>query len=113
MEEMGKPTVSLVNKGFMNDAQSAASSKGWPSLRFVAEDVPSECSVMERIDASLEKAMDEIVAGLLRPLKPEEASPKSREGKRLSRIVFKGTLREVNRFFYKRGWGDGLAYTAH
>jgi len=108
MEEMGKPTVSLVNKGFMNDAQSAASSKGWPSLRFVAEDVPSECSVMERIDASLEKAMDEIVAGLLRPLKPEEASPKSREGKRLSRIVFKGTLQEVNRFFYKRGWGDGL-----
>ncbi len=108
MEEMGTPTVSLVNKGFMNDAQSAASSRGWPSLRFVAETVPSECSVTEQIEGPLEAVMDDIVAGLSRPLTPEEASPKAREGGSLSRIVFKGTLNEVNRFFYKRGWGDGL-----
>jgi hypothetical protein len=108
MEEMGRPTVSLVNKGFINDAQSAASSRGWPFLRFVVDTVPSECSVTEEIDASLEKVMDDIVAGLSRPLTPDEASPKPREGKSLSRIVFKGTLEEVNRFFYRRGWGDGL-----
>ena len=92
MEEMGTPTVSLVNKGFMNDARSAASSKGWPSLRFVAETVPSECSVAEQIEDSVEAVMDDIVAGLSRPLSPEEASPKAKEGGSLSRIVFKGTL---------------------
>ena len=108
MEEMGTPTVSLVNRGFMNDARSAASSRGWPSLRFVAETVPSECSVIEQIEESLEAVMDDIVAGLSRPLTPEEASPKAKEGGSLSRIVFKGTLKEVNQFFYKRGWGDGL-----
>ncbi len=108
MEEMGKPTVSLVNRGFMNDAQSAASSRGWPSLRLVSETVPSECSVMEEIDAALEAVMDEIVAGLTRPLTAEEAAPKAREGGSSSRIIFKGSLEEVNRFFYRRGWSDGL-----
>jgi hypothetical protein len=108
MEEMGKPTVSLINKGFMSDAQSAASSRGWPSLRFAAETVPSECSVTERIDASLEEAMDAIIAGLSKPLTQDEASPRSREAGSPSRIVFKGSIQEVNRFFYRRGWGDGL-----
>jgi hypothetical protein len=108
MEEMGKPTVSLINKGFMNDAQSAASSKGWPGLRFVSERVPSECSVTEQIDAALDDAMDAIVAGLCEPLSAQEASPKPRDGREQSRIIFKGSLEEVNRFFYRRGWGDGL-----
>lgn len=108
VEEMGKPTVSLVNKGFMSDAQSAASSRGWPSLRFVGETVPSECSVMERIDASLGEAMDAIIGGLSKPLTREEEAPRSRESAERSRIVFKGSLAEVNQFFYRRGWGDGL-----
>ncbi len=108
MEEMGKPTVSLVNKGFVSDAQSAASSRGWPGLRIVAEVVPSECSVTERIDAALDAVMGAIVRGLSKPLTVEEASPKPRDGKGASRIIFKGGLEEVNRFFYRRGWGDGL-----
>jgi hypothetical protein len=108
IEEMGKPTVSLVNRGFINDAQSAASSRGWPSLRIIPETVPSECSVMEQIDASVEKIMDDIVAGLTLPLTAEEASPKPKEVTNFSRFAFKGTLEEVNQFFYRRGWGDGL-----
>jgi hypothetical protein len=108
MEAMGTPTVSLINRGFLNDAQSAASSRGWPSLRFVAETVPSECSVTDEIDAALEAVMDEIVAGLTKPLTSEESAPKPHESKNPSRIAFKGSLQEVNRFFYKRGWGDGL-----
>ena len=108
MEEMGTPTVSLVNTGFMNDARSAASSRGWPSLRFVAEGVPSECSVAGQIEGAIDAVMDDIVAGLIRPLTPEEAAPKPKQSGGLPRIVFKGTLNEVNLFFYKRGWGDGL-----
>lgn len=108
MEEMGKPTVSLVNKGFLSDARSAASSKGWPSLRLVAETVPSECSVMDQIDAALEDAMEAIAGGLCTPLARDEAAPRSKEGGGTSRIVFKGTLAEVNQFYYRRGWGDGL-----
>ena len=53
--------------------------------------------------------MDDIIAGLTRPLTAEEKSPKAERG-RESRpgSVFKGNLEEVNRFFYRRGWTDGL-----
>jgi hypothetical protein len=108
IEERGKPTVSLINKGFLNDAQSAGSSRGWPVLRFVPETVPSECSVMEEIDASIENSMNDIVAALTHPLTAEETNPKPKETGSASRIVFKGSLDDVNRFFYRRGWGDGL-----
>ena len=63
---------------------------------------------MEEIEAALDEAMDAILSGLSRPLTPDEESPKPRENRDLSRIVFKGSLEEVNRFFYRRGWGDGL-----
>ena len=78
MEEMGTPTVGLINKGFMSDARSAASSRGWPGIRFVSETVPSECNVMEEIEAALDEAMGAILSGLSRPLTPDEESPKPR-----------------------------------
>ena len=35
-------------------------------------------------------------------------SHRSQRRKKNRRIVFKGTLEDVNRFFYKRGWTDGF-----
>ena len=35
-------------------------------------------------------------------------APKAKEKEKPTRIIFKGNLEEVNRFFYKRGWTDGL-----
>ncbi|MBI2857500.1 MAG: hypothetical protein HYX90_00360 [Chloroflexi bacterium] len=105
-EEVGTPAVALVNKGFAADAASAASSKGMP-VRIVTEDVPSECSIDERVRSGVVAVMDDIVSTLTKPLTAEEEHPKSKEA-RWSRIVFKGSLEEVNRFFYKRGFGDGL-----
>jgi hypothetical protein len=107
IEKHGKPSVVLVNRGFANDARAAASGKGMPGLRILPEDVPSECTEMSKIEAGVSKAMDDLVALLTRPLSNEEESPKSKV-QELPRIVFEGTFEEVNRFFYKRGWSDGL-----
>ena len=64
---------------------------------------------MEQIEVGLSAAvMDDIVAALTKPLTEEEKSPKPKEVEKPSRIIFKGNLEEVNRFFYKRGWADGL-----
>ena len=53
--------------------------------------------------------IDEIVAALTRPLTAEEeVSQSPKESEKPARIIFKGNLEEVNRFFYKRGWTDGL-----
>jgi hypothetical protein len=45
---------------------------------------------------------------LTKPLSSEEKSPKS-ETPKVPKIAFKGSYEEVNRYFYSRGWTDGLA----
>ena len=106
-EELGKPTVVLANKDFHTDAKSAASGKGTP-IRTIAEAVPPECTVMEEIRTGVTSALDEIIASLTRPLIEDEISPKPKKIEKQERIVFKGDLGEINRFFYRRGWSDGF-----
>ena len=108
MEERNKPVVVLVNRGFLNDAISAASQKDMPGVRIVPEPIPCESSVTEQIENGVDAVMNDIIMALTRPLTEEEKSPKSKDIEKPSRIVFKGDLEEVNRFFYKRGWSDGL-----
>ena len=51
--------------------------------------------------------MDDIVSALTRPLTAEEKSPQTKTEKPPT-IIFKGSLEDVNQFFYRKGWGDGL-----
>ncbi|MFH1652117.1 MAG: hypothetical protein ABID87_08485 [Chloroflexota bacterium] len=108
IEDLGKPAVALCHTGFVIDAKSAAAAEGMPGIRLVLEAVPPECSVPEQVEAGVMAAMDDIVTALTIPLTAEEASPKLKKAEKVPRIAFKGSLEEVNRFFYRRGWGDGL-----
>jgi hypothetical protein len=108
IEDRKKPTVTLVNSGFANDAGSASSSKGMPVLRYIPTFIPCEASIMEDIEAGVDEAFEAIVASLTKPLTSEEKFPKPKEIEKPARIIFKGSLEEVNRFFYQRGWTDGL-----
>jgi len=92
----------------VTDGRSAASNKGMPTVHIVSETVPCECNIKEDADAGIRAAMAQIVDGLTKRLTPEEQAPKRKERAQPSRIAFKGQLEEFNRFFYKRGWGDGL-----
>ena len=107
IENLNKPAVALVNKDFVNDARAAALSLGMPEIRIVSETVPCECKIKEDIEAGVSTAMSDIVAALTKPLTEEEKSPKKKI-EEMPRIVFKGSLAEVNQFFYLRGWTDGL-----
>jgi hypothetical protein len=108
IEDMNKPVAALCNQGFLLDARSSASVKGMPGVRLVLETVPPHSTVADEIEKGVSAAMDDIVAALTKPLTAEEASPQQKEAERPSRLVFKGTLEEVNLFFYRRGWTDGL-----
>lgn len=108
IEKAGKPTATFVFEHFVNDAMSAASSKGMPVVRVVPEAIVSESTVVADIEKAITAVFDEAVAALTRPLTDEEKSPRSREPENYARIVFKGSLADVNRFFYQRGWTDGL-----
>jgi hypothetical protein len=105
---MNKPTISIINQGFADDARSSASNKGMPGIRFVPESVPCETGVAEFIETGITAVIDDIAAGLTRPLTEEEVSPRPKGAGPLARIIFKGSLAEINQFFYKRGWTDGL-----
>ena len=108
IESKGKPTATYVFEHFLNDAMSAASSKGMPVVRVVPETIVSESTVVEDIEASIKAVFNKVVEVLTKPLTDEEKSPKRREPENPPRIIFKGTLAECNQFFYQRGWTDGL-----
>jgi hypothetical protein len=107
-EQHHKPAVTLVNEGFVHDARSAAAGKGMPSVRFVPQTVPCECTVPEKIQVGVRAVMGDVIAALTLPLRPEEASPAPRPTEVTRGSLFSGDLSEVQRFFYKRGWTDGL-----
>jgi hypothetical protein len=108
IEEKGKPTATYVFEHFVNDAMSAASSKGMPVIRIVPETIVSESTAAGTIDAAVNAVFDNVITVLTKPPTAEEKSPKRREPENPPRLIFKGTLQEVNRFFYQRGWTDGL-----
>ena len=97
----------LANRGFVDDAHSAASSKNMPTLRVLGESVTCESTVAEDIESGIDEVFDDIVAALTRPLTEQEKSPQMKI-EDAPRIAFKGNLTEVNQFFYRKGWGDGL-----
>jgi hypothetical protein len=108
IEERGKPTVSFVFQYFASDARSGGSSHGMSQIRIIPENIVSECTVMEDIEPEVAKVLDRVIEDLTRPLTTEEKSPQPHHSESPQRIVFQGDLAEVNKFFYKRGWTDGL-----
>ncbi|HTY82305.1 MAG TPA: hypothetical protein VMB24_05940, partial [Dehalococcoidales bacterium] len=108
IEKFGKPTATYMFEHFVNDAASAASQKGMPGIRVVPEKIVSESTTMEDIEPAVEAVFDNIIAALTKPLTADEKSPKRREEPDPPRLIFKGNLAEVNEFFYRRGWTDGL-----
>ncbi len=108
IEDKNIPTVSLVNYGFVNDAESASRARGMPGLRYIPTSVPCESSIIFDIEAGIDEVIDEIIDALIRPLTDVERSPEQKEISEPGRIIFKGTLEEVNRYFYMHGWTDGM-----
>jgi hypothetical protein len=99
--------VLLANKGFIADARSAASSRGLPGIRILGTSIPCETNEKSDIEAGVAAAMESIIAALTGPLTVDEKSPKPQIEKH-SRIAFTGSYEEVNRYFYGKGWTDGL-----
>lgn len=108
MEGLNKPSVPIVNRDFVPDGCSNASIQGIPGVRIVPETIPCECSIKEQIEAGVDTIMNDIVAALTEPLTAKEETPKPMVVEKPPRILFKGTLEEVQKYFYRRGWTDGL-----
>jgi len=90
------------------DALSAASSRGMPGIRVLGTSIPCETNEKSEIETGVAAAMENIVAALTGPLTADEKSPVPRFEKS-PRTVFTGSYEEVNLYFYRKGWTDGLA----
>jgi hypothetical protein len=100
--------AALVNRGFTSVVDTTLSGRGWPGIRTVIETIPCECTVMADAETGVSAIMDDIVTALTKPLTEEEKSPRPKQIEKPARIIFKGSFEEVDRFFYRRGWTDGL-----
>jgi hypothetical protein len=109
VEKLGKPAVMILNRYFVDDARSGASVKELPGLRIVPTPIPTDVRVdnATAIQAGVSAVIDDLVSAMTRPLTEEEKSPTLKEAEKPARLTFKGNLKEVHRFFYKRGWTDG------
>jgi hypothetical protein len=110
IEDLGKPAVMMMNRFIVNDAKSAAAVKNLPELRLMPTTIPTDPGTdnIKDIRPGVTAVIDDLVNVMTRPLTEEEKSPKPKKAEKPSRILFKGNLQEVNRFFYKRGWSDGF-----
>ncbi|NLA74097.1 MAG: hypothetical protein GX846_01230 [Deltaproteobacteria bacterium] len=97
----------LANPGFIRDAESASSNKGMPVLRFLPLNVACESTVIAEIEEGTKEAMPHIIEALTKPLTEHERAPKW-VTEPLPRIAFKGSYQDINRFYYRNGWTDGL-----
>ncbi len=61
IEGKNRPTATFVFEHFLNDALSAASSKGVPVIRAVPETVVSESTVIEDIEAARKGMLSPII----------------------------------------------------
>lgn len=104
LEKRGIPSVLIVDKGFEADTQITCDKEGMSLLRRVL--VPHPCGDVS--DEDLPKFIPQFIEALTAALSEEEHSPPRLKIEKLERIVFEGALEEVNQFFYKRGWTDGL-----
>jgi hypothetical protein len=102
--------VLLANQGFLNDVHSAASGKGMPGVRALGTTILCESTDAENIRNGIDEVLDDIIGALTNPLTEEEKSPKVKTETE-PKIAFKGTYDQVNQFFYRKGWGDGLPIT--
>jgi hypothetical protein len=99
--------VLLANPGFVRDAESAASNNGMPVLRILPLNVACESTVAEDIDTGTTEAIPSIEEALTKPLTEQESSPQW-SSETPDRIAHTGNYEDVNRFFYRNGWTDGL-----
>ena len=104
-EKAGFPSVSIVSTGFLGQAQAVAQSLGIQNISVaeypgvVATDNEEELKkkVTEILINNIIKGMSKQVLPVPKPKEPQPAD-----------IVFEGTIDEIQEFFNRRLWSDGL-----
>ncbi len=106
-EAAGIPSSSIIGEGFLNLAAATAAGQGTPKLpiaKFPGH--PGVQSAEELRRNTLEVTLDGVIDSLLNA--PEQGSMDAEPGAR--DIIFKGTLDDIDAYFYDNEFSDGLPF---
>jgi len=106
IERMGIPTVAIVTDAFLEDAKASALIEGM-SLRNVVVAHPVT-DTGESAVKKAKKAMDKLILGLTASLTEEEKKTGTFEHPKPPRIAVRGALEQVQEYYHKNYWTDGL-----
>jgi hypothetical protein len=104
-EGAGVPSVSIVTTPFMQQAAVVMKGVGMPGLPIAEYPGVPMTDGPDTVRAKVEALIEQIVGGLARPVAPTPTAavePGPRD------VLFSGTLDEVQDFFYRNLWTDGL-----
>lgn len=103
LEKRGIPGVVIIYDSLIDDAEAACQRLGM-SLRWVAVPYPTDSMTKEQVS----KSMYAIVQAITMPLELDEKKTGTQTPPKPPRIALKGSLDEIQDFFYDQGWTDGL-----
>lgn len=110
LERRGIPTVIFTADTFVHDARRTAASLGLPGLPLAVVPLPFTNQRPEAIHRMVDAALDQVLAGLTRPVEEGagEARPAADE-----RLAYEGpdllaAWEAMNQDFLRRGWSDGF-----
>lgn len=105
IEKLGIPTASIIGSGFLKQAEVVSKGLGVPLAIGVYPGAPmvdSEEELIRKVEESLAPGLLEGLIGKIQTLENEEEQPD------IKKVVFSGTLDEVQDYFYQKMWTDGL-----
>jgi len=106
-EKAGIPSVVVTTTGFTTLAQLAAKAAGVEDLRIAAYSGAYGLHQSELKENIKKVLFDQIIDGLTKQVKGKGSGAPSM-GWNPREVIFRGTLDEVNKFFYSNEWTDGL-----
>ena len=105
VEKLGIPTATVVCGGFLTQGRLSAAGLGLPNLPFVVHPGHVNVATAEQVERNAAGPMlEQVIQGLT--VQPPEGRPAAEPGP--GDVVYKGSFEEVNDFFYRREWSEGL-----
>ena len=109
VEDKGIPSVYTVTAPYIKDIIGSSKMVGMPALRTVVVPLVGEDKTTEDItDKQYKEIIKQIVDALTRPLSADDKKAGKIPEKKIPRIAITGTLDEVQEYFLKKEWTDGL-----
>jgi len=108
-ERVGVPAAGIFCSGFTTSGRLVAEAEGLSALRLVEYPPPNiQTQGPEAVYEYARALLDKVVKALTKPVTPAKQVMRKAAEAEPREILFRGSLEEVNEFFYERRWTDGL-----